>query len=244
MAAVAAPTITLSVVSHRQNALVNALLEDVPRSCAARVALIVTLNAPDSVPLALEALSCPVEVIVNTQGKGYGANHNAAFRRCGTPYFCVCNPDIRLPADPFPALVASLEGERAGAAGPLVRSPTGSVEDSARRFPTAASLLRKIFVDKREPEYPVDRGPQDVDWIAGMFMLLRSEAFRAAGGFDEAYFLYYEDVDLCRRLGVAGYSIVYNPKAEVVHEARRDSRRRPAYAMHHLASALRFLSRS
>ena len=244
MASVATRTITLSVVSHGQNALVNALLEDVLRTCAARVELILTLNVPDTTPLALEALPCPVAVIENAQRKGFGANHNAAFRRCKTPYFCVCNPDIRLPADPFPALLASLEGKRAGVAGPLVRSPSGGIEDSARRFPTAASLLKKAYMDRREPEYPVDRGPQDVDWVGGMFMLLRSDAFRAIGGFDEAFFLYYEDVDLCRRLGKAGQSVIFDPRAEVLHAARRDSRRSPRHAMHHLASALRFLTRS
>ncbi len=75
-----------------------------------------------------------------------------------------------------------------------------------------------------------------------MFMLFRSETYRAAGGFDEAYFLYYEDVDLCRRLRAAGKSIVYQPEAEVVHEARRASRRQPRLALHHLKSMLRFLS--
>jgi len=244
MALVATRTITLSVVSHRQNALVNVLLEDVLRSCAERVNLILTLNVPDRTPLALETLACPVEVLENAQRKGFGANHNAAFRRCKTPYFCVCNPDIRLPADPFPALIASLEGDRSGVTGPLVRRPSGGVEDSARRFPTAASLLKKVFIDTREPEYPVDLGPQDVDWIGGMFMLFRSDAFRAIGGFDEAFFLYYEDVDLCLRLGKAGRSVIFDPRAEVVHAARRDSRRSPAHAMHHLASALRFLMRS
>jgi hypothetical protein len=76
-----------------------------------------------------------------------------------------------------------------------------------------------------------------------MFMLLRSEVFRSVGGFDEAYFLYYEDVDLCRRLRAAGKYALYNPKAGVVHDARRASRREFALMRRHAASMLRFLLR-
>lgn len=235
--------ITLSVVSHRQNALVNFLLEDLQRYCADRISVVVTQNVPDSTPLAIARLSCPSKVISNTEIKGFGANHNAAFASCDSPYFCVCNPDIRLPADPFPALLDSLADRHAGAAGPLVRNPQGSVEDSARRFPTAAALLKKMFLEKRAPDYATDGGPLEVDWVGGMFMLFPSAALRAVNGFDEAYFLYYEDIDLCWRLHAAGKPIVYNPGAEVVHDARRGSRRDPRLAMHHLRSILRFLSR-
>ena len=74
-----------------------------------------------------------------------------------------------------------------------------------------------------------------------MFMLFRSEAFAAVGGFDERYFLYYEDADICRRLQGAGRPVVYVPAAEVVHDARRASRRDPRLALHHAASAWRFM---
>ena len=234
--------ITLSVVSHGQNALVNPLLEDIDARCADRVALVLTENIADPTALRLEGLSCPTERIVNDRVKGFGANHNGAFQRCRTPWFCVVNPDIRLTGDPFPPLLAALEGERAGVAGPLVRGPSGAAEDSARRYPTFGSLLKKLFSDRRAPDYPAEGGPHEVDWVAGMFMLFRAEAYRAAGGFDEAYFLYYEDVDLCRRLHAMGCAVRYVPAAEVRHDAQRASRRDPRLALHHLRSALRFLA--
>jgi GT2 family glycosyltransferase len=235
--------ITLSIVSHGQNALVNALLEDVKRVCADKVALVLTENVPDPVPLSIAGLPCPAEVIKNETAKGFGANHNAAFRRSATPWFCVCNPDIRLPADPFPRLLEALADPRVAAAGPLVRSPEGRIEDSARRFPTLGSLAKKLFVDRREPDYPTDRGAIEVDWVAGMFMLFRSEIFRAAGGFDERYFLYYEDVDLCGRLRKHAGAVVYAPRAEVIHNARRSSRRSMMHALWHARSLMRYLSR-
>ena len=229
--------ITLSVVSHRQNALVNQLLADLARVCPERVTLVITENVPDETGL---VVPLPAVRIVNSEVKGFGANHNAAFKHCTTPYFCVANPDIRLPADPFPPLVESLE--HAVLAGPLVRGPDGKVEDSARRFPTAGSLLKKLFAEKRRPDYPVSAGPQRVDWLAGMFILFRREAFEAVRGFDEAYFLYYEDVDICRRLQRRrGSRAIWDPRAEVVHDARRASRRDLRLARHHAASLLRFL---
>jgi N-acetylglucosaminyl-diphospho-decaprenol L-rhamnosyltransferase len=236
--------VTLSVISHRQNALVNQLLGDVQRFCAGRVALVLTQNVPDPVAFATGNLESPVEIIVNPERKGFGANHNAAFSRCQTPYFCVCNPDIRLPSDPFPALLRALEGPRMAVAGPLVRGPDGRIEDSVRRFPTATTLLKKLLSETRRPDYPTDRGPLEVDWLAGMFMLFRSDAYRAIGGFDEAYFLYYEDVDICHRLHASRNAVVFEPRAEVVHDARRSSRRDPRLALRHLRSLLRFLRRS
>jgi hypothetical protein len=237
------PRVTVSIVSHRQNALVNDLLGDLARQCGEDILIELTENVPDAVSLAAGPLAGKVQVVRNPRPKGFGANHTAAFARCRTPFFCVANPDIRLAADPFPALIDSLHDERIAVAGPLVRDPAGAVEDSARRFPTAKSLLIKLFSGTKTPDYPADRGPLEVDWIAGMFMLFHGEAYRSVGGFDEAYFLYYEDVDICRRLLKSGKSVLYDPRAEVVHDARRASRREPGLALHHLRSALRFLSR-
>ena len=232
------------MVSHGQNALVNDLLGDLRRQPAGRLAAIVTLNIADGVALDTAGAQFPIEVIVNQRAKGFGANHNAAFARCRSPYFCVANPDIRLASDPFAGLLRALEDPAAAVAGPLVRSPSGGVEDSARRFPTLGSLLGKLAGIGGGPEYAWDRGPIPVDWLAGMFMLFRSEDFRAVRGFDERYFLYYEDVDICRRLRKAGRRALYQPGSEVIHAARRASRRDVRYLRHHLRSMLRFFTRA
>jgi N-acetylglucosaminyl-diphospho-decaprenol L-rhamnosyltransferase len=237
-----APPITLSVVSHGQNGLVNALLQDLGSHCAARIRVVVTENIPDPTPLALD-LPFPVERVANARIKGFGANHNAAFTFCSTAYFCVCNPDVRMARDPFDPLLNALAPVQAGVAGPLVRSPAGTVEDSARRFPTLASLARKALGKPRRPDYPADRGAMEVDWVAGMFMLFPAAAFRAVQGFDEGYFLYYEDADICRRLARGGRKVIYAPEAEIIHDARRGSRRNPTLARHHLASMLRYFAR-
>jgi GT2 family glycosyltransferase len=141
-------------------------------------------------------------------------------------------------------LSKTLEDGRVGVAGPLVRNSGGALEDSARMFPTGTSLLLRALGKGVGTVYPVDRGPLAVDWIAGMFMLFRRETYEALGGFDEAYFLYYEDVDICWRLRAKGYSVVFDPRAEIVHDAQRASRGNLRLAAHHLASIFRYLRRS
>jgi GT2 family glycosyltransferase len=101
--------------------------------------------------------------------------------------------------------------------------------------------VRKAFTKGAKPDYANDQGAIEVDWVAGMFMLFTAEAYRAVGGFDERYFLYYEDVDICRRLRARGNKIVYEPAVPVIHEARRASRRDPRLMRMHAASALRYL---
>jgi N-acetylglucosaminyl-diphospho-decaprenol L-rhamnosyltransferase len=233
--------VTVSVVSHGQNALVNQLLEDLAMHCAPGLKVIITENVPDSEPLRLPQVRHEFEIIRNTRSKGFGANHNAAFARCRTEFFCVANPDIRLKSDPFRPLAATLTARRASAVAPLVLSAQGSVEDSARHYPTFTSLVRKAFAKGAKPDYAIDQGAIEVDWVAGMFMLFNTEAYRALGGFDERYFLYYEDVDLCRRLRSSGNKVVYEPAVSVIHEARRASRRNPRLMRIHAASALRYL---
>jgi GT2 family glycosyltransferase len=229
------------VVSHGQNALVNRLLADLAAHCAAGLEVILTHNVADAVPLQLPRCAHRFEQVTNERPQGFGANHNAAFARSGAGLFFAVNPDIRLRADPFAPLAFALARERVGVAGPVVRNAGGDIEDSARRFPTAASLLAKLVRDKRVPDYPIDQGALEVDWMAGMFLGFRRDAYAAVGGFDERYFLYYEDVDICRRLRARGYQVLFEPAASVIHEAQRASRRDPRLMRIHAASALRYL---
>ena len=238
-----APGVTLSIVSHRHNGMIGRLLEDIERHCDGKIRVILTENIPDSVPIPAGNLSFPVDKIVNANPKGFGANHNTAFRRCHTPLFCVVNPDVRFESDPLPSLSKTLEDRGVGVVGPLVRNSRGTLEDSARVFPTRTSLLLRAFERHAGGAYPIDQGPLPVDWIAGMFMLFRRETYAAVGGFDPAYFLYYEDVDICWRLHAKGYSVVYDPRAEIIHDAQRASRGNPRLAAHHLASIFRYLRR-
>lgn len=139
--------------------------------------------------------------------------------------------------------MGSFQKPNVGAVAPLIVSPEGNLEDSARRFPTLSSLARKLFRSAVVPDYNPTGDSFSPDWVAGMFVVFRRDAFASAGGFDEAYFLYYEDVDLCARLRKLGWDIVVTTSARAVHDARRESHRNIKYLNWHLRSMGRFLMR-
>lgn len=234
------PLIVISVVSHRQGDLVRDLLTDINAQCNAHIRIVLTLNVPEALLFEPKVYRHPIDVIRNERPRGFGANHNSAFRHVSGDYFCVVNPDIRFPDDPFEQLVRCLGTTGAVLASPQVMGPRGGIEDSARRFPTPFRIARKLFLLGPKLDYVYTDRPLSPDWIGGMFMFFRSAAFRECGGFDERYFLYYEDVDLCARLRLSGHDIVMCPLAKVIHAARRESRHNLKYMRWHLASMLRF----
>lgn len=241
------PALTVSIVSHGQAHVVRPLLAEL-RGLAATtpIQLIVTENLPGSARAldADEVLALGAVFLQNPAPMGFGANHNQAFSRCTTPYFCVMNPDIRLGTDPFPALLNVLR-DRPGVVAPRVQSPDGSVEDSVRRVPTVLRLARRAYFRLRRrrlaPDYAVD-GDVAVDWAAGMFLVFDAPVFRSLGGFDESFHLYCEDVDICLRAWQAGGAVTRVGQVAVCHDARRDSHRRLRYLAWHLESMARLLS--
>lgn len=234
------PEITISIVSHGQAQLVDQLLRDIDESEAGNwlKEVIITCNIPEQ--QSFQLTSVPVRIIENETPKGFGENHNVAFKHCQSDFFCVANPDIRLHQNPFPSLLEYLRHRHAGVAGLKVVNPDGGLEDSARPFPGPMTVLKKLFGNRAASLYPGNAVPEMPDWIAGMFMLFDAKAFAQVGGFDEGYFLYYEDADICARLNRAGWSVVYCKEAEVVHDARRDSHRKLRYLKWHLSSMMRF----
>jgi N-acetylglucosaminyl-diphospho-decaprenol L-rhamnosyltransferase len=234
------PDVTVSIVSHGHGAMVWALVDRV-LALPDAPALVVTLNIPEPVP---EGLDSRVTVIRNVQPKGFGANHNAAFLHCTSPYFCVLNPDIELMGDPFPALCSALRSGGAGLCAPLVLGPDQAVEDSVREFMTPwRMVLRKLGMATRGTELEIGGPPVYPDWVAGMFMLFDAAVYRRVGGFDASYFMYCEDADICTRLWQDDVCVLVCPAVQVIHHAQRASRRDFRHLRWHLASMFRYVAR-
>jgi len=242
----AAPLVTLSIVSHAQFALVNLLLGDIARHCSpTSLEVILVINVPEDLPSDIGELPFPVRVIHNAKPLGFALNHNRAVRQALGEFVCVLNPDVRFESDVFPELVKALADPSVGLVAPLILNARGDIEDSARRFPTPSTILLKALGASQKLSRVPCVAPHDVDWVGGMFMLLRRDLFDALRGFDESYFLYYEDVDLCARLWSAGMRVVLVRQVSVIHLARRSSHRSLRYFVIHLASMFRyFLSAS
>ena len=229
--------VTASIVSHGHGEMVARLADDL-LACPEVSRIVITQNIAED---AVYPRDQRLEVHRNEAPRGYGSNHNAALADATTPFVCVLNPDIRLQGNPFPALLRSFDDQSTALSAPKIVSPDGVTEDSARRFPTVFSLAAKAFGGHDGTYYDTTSSVINPDWLAGMFLFMRREVFAKVGGFDEGFYLYYEDVDLCWRLRRAGYYIVQDRSVSVMHDARRESRRSLRFAKWHLASMARYL---
>lgn len=229
--------IAVSIVSHGHGSMVEKLIEAL-FECPEVRQIIVIRNVPEPLGIIRDDR---VLMIDNVAPKGFGANHNAAFSSCKQPFFCPLNPDIELPENPFPYLLECIVRSGAALVAPLIVSPGGSIEDSMRQFPTLRLLLSKAL-GGADGRYEIAAGQPDFcpEWVAGMFMLFRSEDFARLNGFDESFFLYYEDVDICVRTWQQGLKLTACPRVNVIHDARRDSRRSWRHMRWHLASMGRY----
>lgn len=228
------PPVTVSVVSHRQEALVAPLLGQLARYCAPLIdQVLLTVNVADDEPPAPPPSGLRVHRIRNPHPRGFGANHNAAFAHCATDWFLVLNPDIRLVDDAIGALLQLARDETALLA-PRILEPGKAAPEPHRALITPWEIVARHRRGYRPPREP--------SWIPGMFMLLRSAAYRQVGGFDARYFMYGEDFDLCARLGLAGWNMQVAEQLLVRHEAQRASHRDWRHLLWHFRSLARVWS--
>jgi len=189
-----------------------------------------------------------VEVLPMPRNGGFAYGNNAGLRRAteldpGFFALVLLNPDAQLADGALDGLSGALRLERdIGIAGAAIANPQGGEEHSAHRWPspfrefeTASEL--GIFAHRRQRQLSADvaRGVHGCDWVSGACIAIRRDVFAAVGPLDERYFLYFEEVDFCRRARLAGWRCVCVPRARVTHiegastGIRASDRRRPAY---------------
>ena len=228
--------VVVSIVSHGHGESVLALLRDLARHARPTVVRVVlTLNIPEPGLEAAAAAACRgigLRIVRNRRARGFAENHNAAFassRDAG--HFAVINPDVRLRSDPFPALCRQLARDtKAGCVYPRQVDLDGHTCNPPRPVPTPANLLRRHL-----GRLELARG---VDWVNAAFVVFRAEAYAQLGGFDAAYRMYCEDVDLCLRLQLGGWRIV-SADCAVQHAGRRASRGNLRHLFWHVRSLVR-----
>ncbi|MDQ1712342.1 MAG: N-acetylglucosaminyl-diphospho-decaprenol L-rhamnosyltransferase [Frankiaceae bacterium] len=198
----------------------------------------------------------PNVTLVRTGGNlGYGCAANVG-ASAGAPegeWLVVANPDITWHAGSLDELLKATERwPQAAAFGPAILTPQGDLYPSARGFPSLGRGIGHALFGWWWPRNPWTRayrreagGPTEAPagWLSGSCLLLRRSAYDAVGGFDPAYFMYFEDLDLARRLADAGWQSVYVPSAVVEHTGAHSTRRsRRAMLRAHHASAYRYLA--
>jgi N-acetylglucosaminyl-diphospho-decaprenol L-rhamnosyltransferase len=203
--------------------------------------IILTCNIPEKIVLPDDSRILRID---NLTPKGFGANHNNAFNFTNGLWFVVLNPDVILLDNPFPQLLSIANKFEFGVFSPIAINSLGVSEDSWRKFPTFFSLFRKLFCGF-EGRYDLPSAslssPFKVDWVSGLFMIFNYSVYRSLGGFDEKYFLYYEDVDICARAWLSDIPVIACPSVRVIHDAQRSSHTNLKYMRWHIFSMFRFL---
>jgi GT2 family glycosyltransferase len=168
------------------------------------------------------------------QNQGFARAVNEGCRLSRGDWLLLLNPDMTLPKGFLDAVLTVAkavtdEEPRTGIIGFALRNSDGSPQLSSGRFPTLARTLAGLVVPRARRKYQAVTSPRrsEVEWVTGCCLLVRRACLASVGGMDEDYFLYYEDVDLCRRARAASWSVWYEPAVAAVHHHPLHSRAVP-----------------
>ena len=250
------PVVAVATVSFGSGDVLKGFLGSVPASSANPLVTVVADNDSNDLVVAKLTAASSAHYLPLGRNLGYGGAVNEAIRSLPSDvqWVLVSNPDVVLTAGAIDALVAAGNSDpRIGAVGPMIMTDD-EVYPSARAVPSlrtgighalfANIWLGNPWTSAYRRDSSGDPVRRDAGWLSGACMLVRKSAFDELGGFDNGYFMYFEDVDLGYRLGKAGYRNVYEPAAVVVHSGAHSTSDHSVrmIAVHH-ESARRFLTR-
>ena len=209
--------------------------------------LVVDNGSIDGSSAAVDGFAANMRLASNSANVGFARGVNQGLAATTAPYILIMNPDCRLMAGAIGTLRSVLDAHpQCAIAGPRILNPDGSVQGSARGDPDMLTGLfgRRAVLRKIVPSHPAARrnvvvddairsGQESVavDWLSGACMLARRDALETVKGFDERFFLYWEDADVCRRLRARGYHVRYVPGATAIHRVGQSSRTARAFAI-------------
>jgi len=246
------PSASVIIVNYKAYAELDACLTSLLTGSPVDPEVIVVDHSSSAADLErLKATHPPFKTAPAAGNPGFSSGVNVGARLASCRYLLILNPDTQLRAGALGDMLCYLDAHpETAVVGARVEDPGGTVQRSARRFPTMLTGLagRSSLFTRLWPGNPLSRRdvladattatPREVDWVAGSCMAVRAEAFRQVGGMDEQFFLYWEDADLCKRLGAVGWRTVYLPSAVVVHgvgRSRRHARSLSVRAFHRSA---------
>ncbi len=232
------PQVSAILVNYNAGRELAMALQSIADDMAERSweAVVVDNASSDGSAEEVAAFAPHARVVQNPQNVGFARGVNQGLAATAAPTVLIMNPDCRLERGAFGVLNGELQrDERVALVGPRILNPDGSVQGSARGDPDmltglfgrSAALRRalpNLAVSKRNVVADASGASIEVDWVSGACMLARRSALDRVHGFDERYFLYWEDADLCRRLRGERYQIRYVPAATAIHRVGHSSR--------------------
>jgi GT2 family glycosyltransferase len=208
----------VAIVSYNTRELLRACLHSAQSEAPAQIVVVDNASTDGSPDMVADEFP-GVVLCANAINIGYGAAANQAVSQTAVPYVLLLNCDTRLQVSALSALGVYLDREPGVAiVGPRLVDADGALQRSCYAFPTPLNLV--LDFGKLGSLIGRDRacpGPRAVPWVSGAALAVRRIAFESVGGFDESFFMYYEEVDLCYRLAQAGWQVHFAPVTDVVH---------------------------
>jgi N-acetylglucosaminyl-diphospho-decaprenol L-rhamnosyltransferase len=249
--------VALIIISYNTRVDLEAALDSIRRlpEAAELEVIVVDNGSRDGSSEMVRDLYPEARLLINERNGGYSQACNLGILATQAPYVMVLNSDIEFDRGGPREMAEWMEAHpRVGAAGPRVLNSDGTVQFSCRDFPSLPVSLGHAFLGELFPDNPFTRSyhmkdcghdrDMGVEWVSGAAMLLRRTACEEVGGFDEGYFMYVEDVDLCWRLRRAGWEIRYYPRVEITHHIARSSSQQSTRMLYqHHRSMFRFYRR-
>jgi GT2 family glycosyltransferase len=247
--------LSIIILNYKAAGLLKYCLRSILRHPPSRpYEIIVVDNASGDGAEKLQPLFPAVRFLLLRENHGYAAGNNEGIAVARGNRICVLNPDIVVFPESFDKLLAALDDDSTlGVVGPKLLNPDRTLQYSCNRFYTPLTpLCRRTALGRlplgrrilqRDLMMDVDHDhPMDVDWLMGSALLLRRDALDAVGPLDERYFMYFEDMDWCRRFWHHGWKVRYVPEATMVHFHQRASAQSfwRFHARVHIASAAKY----
>lgn len=250
-----APVRVVTVAFNPGNELA-VMAQSLREATESAIDLVIVDNGVQHETVDLVASAFNARVVRTGKNLGYGAAANVGVSypdrdggKCSSPWAVVVNPDVTFMPGALDLLIDEAQlWPRGVSFGPLIREPDGRIYPSARRFPRLISGAGHALLSGVWPENPFSRnyreagsveGPHRVDWLSGACLLLKRDVFEAMGGFDESFFMFFEDTQLGEQVCAAGWQSIFVPEAEVVHEQGASWKTRPEKMLraHHRSAA-------
>ncbi|MFM2588593.1 glycosyltransferase family 2 protein [Vibrio sp. TBV020] len=241
----------ISVVNHNHDEMIckNPTLKNLAKIHH----VVIKSNTVASVELNSYCAEAGIHLIQGVEKKGFGANNNEVFELCtdqlnmtDSDYFLVLNPDVEVTCETIDQLYEAVINSRTKVATiNLFRNREMTLYDnSIRRFPSVLNPIKTLLKIKRNDHYnkKTITQPTTVDWAAGSFLLFSTQVYKKLKGFDERYFMYFEDVDICKRaLNLLDYKVTYYPEYKATHFAQHANRSIFSKTfLHYLKSYIRY----
>lgn len=225
----------ISVISHNHDAMIINIDTLSKLARISTITIILKCNTPATSRLKDYAKKNGIEIIDDNYKIGFGENNNKVFdyasQRLGlndNDLFLVLNPDVIIESDTLEKLTSYAQKNNSDIFTlKLFRDKDKkSIDSSVKSFPRLLSPVSAIIRKNRSKKYnkKPTKEPIKIDWAAGSFLLFKAKTYKMLEGFDERFFMYFEDVDICRRAKKIGCSVVYHPQLDAIHLGAYDNR--------------------